>query len=105
MWIDTSSPSDASFATLIFFGLTFLCLFAGFSGNRSIINHVSTQAFTPSTGSQIIHFDAAPISSLNRFLTLKVALWQSLYNGTDHIFLQCHPFPKNTDNSVDKWDD
>jgi hypothetical protein len=95
MWIDTSSARGTSSALFIFFGLTFLCLVSGFKGNPSIINHISTQAFTPGNGSEIIHFDAAPISSLNRFLTFKIAL-----NGhpstTEPITFsyQVIPFPK-----------
>jgi hypothetical protein len=73
MWIDSSTPQESSWTVLSFFALLFLTFFAGLRGGAAVIHHTSERTFKPIHGPQVFHFDAAPVSSFNRFLEFRIA--------------------------------
>jgi hypothetical protein len=73
MWIDSVSHQETTRAVLVYIGLVIATLITGLRGGSSIIHHSSDRSFAPGTAPQVFHFDAAPVSSFNRFLNFELS--------------------------------
>jgi hypothetical protein len=72
MWVDSALPSDISTVVIAFFVFVGAALICGLRGDPALLFESSHRNFT-GNGPQSFHFDAAPVSAFNRFLTIKLS--------------------------------